>query len=1509
MQTQKKLLAENVLDYWFTLEFLSQDKYPDSRDIRGKVEKHKKNVERRTAKNRAIEDFIFLKTGDHLYQRISEEAIACGMKKWGNLTIYIGKMKRERCIECISQILPFHQENENRPEKSTDQIAWMSLQLTPEGNYIEHSLSVSTIIWAINQLKAAKDKISDALDNKLYKEATEELEKRFFKTDKKDKDKKLTEVLLEERIGEIEPLQTISANAVSVAELRNLYQEVENKYIKGNIENSEKKTDAYEEIYGVSFQLFVDEETKNKREDDNYLGLDHDYYSDDIKFILEQVRSGALRNDEHMGKEILEYVTILSNDTVFKNKRINLVEQKQQGTYLKLLHEILAIQNAPLGKWPSRFMPALMQQIAVNLAIGKGDSELYGMNGKVFSVNGPPGTGKTTLLKEIVVSNIIERAILLADYDKPDDAFEAHNFLHGDGPEAAYSQYIRHWYDLKNKVINDYSMLVTSCNNAAVENISKELPRNMIGDLSPLDGDTGELRDLLLEVMRLFDAHASDTIETNYKGETYRDVYFTKYAEELLDSSDVWGLVAAPLGKKSNLRNFYHKVLYPLERDFYNNNRKMDERADLYAKAKKAFMEQLKIVREMQAALGKAGVLFKEKSRVEEEILEIRKQCELGISESRNKLTKCQMRLSALKALEKERFLKLRSCEASLHQKDQALKEKQNQLASENDKLKKALQNEFAVRSSVGILTQIFNKSKYQAAMSLADEHEKDADLHRVYVSQLEAEIINEKEALKHAEILYRQNEQEYNKCKNTWIDFNKTIEREEKNIKIYQERIEQQILKWEVVRKAYESEMAKFADSDFVDSHVVLDENFIEQLLSDDVEESTAAQVANPWFTQRYNREREKLFAFALRLNKEFVVSSKYCRNNLKTLAQYWGLKAGDENERIIFHEEDRENMVPALFQTLFLLVPVISSTFASIGNLLKDVKQSGAIGMLIVDEAGQAQPQMAVGALYRSRRAVIVGDPKQVEPVVTDDLILLKKAYCDDDLKPYGKKSLSVQGFADQMNVFGTYFDNGSDYPEWVGCPLLVHRRCISPMYDISNEISYSGMMKQQTKLPKKDKALKFIYDKSQWINVKGNERGDKNHFVEEQGEKVCELLEVAFSKNPEPSIYIISPFSTVVSAIKEYIKGYCRKNRKATKIDCDYMLDYNQKKIGTVHTFQGKEADEVIFLLGCDTSEGARGAIRWVNRNIVNVAVTRAKYRLYVIGDEEAWRTSDCIRMTKEIIDTFAIKKIKSILETDLPENERQEELAKASSGLPSITSFATPEIADEGGSVDYSVDTSGLIRGLSKEFLKMNLTPQQLDKFGFKDTKDLEELSTPIKENLLLGMKLYFLLEPVYKINRQLDASCCAILFCKAMELRMKECFIKSLKEIFPDFKIRGMGKGRTMISLKNANNEEFTLGTFDIILKNKGEELAGKMTGMGKSRYDKEWWGLFERKLKNCKDRRNQCCHSGLFTWREQSFFLFDMFTDDAQKQGKIPKVGGILFESRVGKELEVFVCS
>lgn len=56
----------------------------------------------------------------------------------------------------------------------------------------------------------------------------------------------------------------------------------------------------------------------------------------------------------------------------------------------------------------------------------------------------------------------------------------------------------------------------------------------------------------------------------------------------------------------------------------------------------------------------------------------------------------------------------------------------------------------------------------------------------------------------------------------------------------------------------------------------------------------------------------------------------------------------------------------------------------------------------------------------------------------------------------------------------------------------------------------------------------------------------------------------------------------------------------------------------------------------MLGCDDSRAASGAVRWVNKNIVNVAVTRAKYRLYVIGNKRAWENSDCVSEMRKIME---------------------------------------------------------------------------------------------------------------------------------------------------------------------------------------------------------------------------------------------------------------------------------
>ena len=65
------------------------------------------------------------------------------------------------------------------------------------------------------------------------------------------------------------------------------------------------------------------------------------------------------------------------------------------------------------------------------------------------------------------------------------------------------------------------------------------------------------------------------------------------------------------------------------------------------------------------------------------------------------------------------------------------------------------------------------------------------------------------------------------------------------------------------------------------------------------------------------------------------------------------------------------------------------------------------------------------------------------------------------------------------------------------------------------------------------------------------------------------------------------------------------------------------WTSERVGTVHVAQGREAEAVIFVLGAPAPQqiGARG---WAGGrpNLLNVAVTRAKEVLYVIGNRHLW-----------------------------------------------------------------------------------------------------------------------------------------------------------------------------------------------------------------------------------------------------------------------------------------------
>lgn len=68
----------------------------------------------------------------------------------------------------------------------------------------------------------------------------------------------------------------------------------------------------------------------------------------------------------------------------------------------------------PLAKWPSKYNPSLMEAVAINICTSKE----YSPN--IFSVNGSPGTGKTTLLKEIIADTIVKKAKIIANLNSID---------------------------------------------------------------------------------------------------------------------------------------------------------------------------------------------------------------------------------------------------------------------------------------------------------------------------------------------------------------------------------------------------------------------------------------------------------------------------------------------------------------------------------------------------------------------------------------------------------------------------------------------------------------------------------------------------------------------------------------------------------------------------------------------------------------------------------------------------------------------------------------------------------------------------------------------------------------------------------------------------------------------------------------------------------------------------------------------------------------------------------
>lgn len=757
----------------------------------------------------------------------------------------------------------------------------------------------------------------------------------------------------------------------------------------------------------------------------------------------------------------------------------------------------LAIDHLPLGRWPSpvNHRLSLMQQVAINQVLNGEE--------KISSVNGPPGTGKTTLLKDIFAHLIVERAIQMATYQDPTKAFEyagEQNIKYERGTEG----YDFNIYDLDPKIAQ-YSMVVASSNNGAVENLSKELP--LLKEVIRTKAPTEKERKKQLAAGNI-DPIIFHQYDLAYAEEAKNLAYFTDYAEDLLNGEEAWGLFSGAFGNSTNIYTI-SQVMHKKTGDAKPFYEYLD--VDLPENAWEDAVNEFNTLR---------AEIEQDQANLEDDVEKMEK-AEAMIAEA-----------NELPHLIEENYKQFTGLETTYQE-----------LNTQNDLLGQQLAN-LPKPSFIEKIQAFFGQAK--------NEEETEIRRQRSEVLKQLSEKLHEKNRLA------------------------EKIERLEQK----KEDLDKELLELKQIQEVYKDQEVTLSTDEF--------------WAKDHYEER---QTAVLWQTHEMNFKRGMLFLKALKVHQIFL-QKNHARMKI-TLTMLQHMQSNNLNIR-----KNRENM-EKMWKVLHLIFPVMSTTFASFGSMYRGIG-ADFIDYLFIDEAGQASPQAAAGALWRSKRAIIVGDPIQIEPVVTlDETILsdIREAFNVSTL--YIGPTASVQTIADHANPIGTY-KGQAENRERIGIPLWVHRRCIEPMFSIANKMAYENKMVLATHGKEKPGS-------GEWHEVTG--KAAPAQYVKEQGLFIVEELKSHFEKAAEkdelPDVFIITPFTAVSSQLIRLVNTEL-KNQTTN------IWSWTKRSIGTVHTFQGKEADIVYFVTGTD--DATDGAANWscMKPNLLNVATTRAKKEFYVVGD---------------------------------------------------------------------------------------------------------------------------------------------------------------------------------------------------------------------------------------------------------------------------------------------------
>ncbi|WP_027252941.1 AAA domain-containing protein [Photobacterium halotolerans] len=256
----------------------------------------------------------------------------------------------------------------------------------------------------------------------------------------------------------------------------------------------------------------------------------------------------------------------------------------------------------------------------------------------------------------------------------------------------------------------------------------------------------------------------------------------------------------------------------------------------------------------------------------------------------------------------------------------------------------------------------------------------------------------------------------------------------------------------------------------------------------------------------------------------------------------------------------------------------PIIGSSTHSIIN---SIGKGAILDYVIIDEASQQDIVPGVLALGCARNLIIVGDRKQLPHIPTKQAIVPPAEFYD--CEKYSLLDSCVGVFNDSIPM----------------TLLKEHYRCHPRIIQFCNQQFYDNQLIPMTK-DAGEKSLKLL------VTAKGNHTRDNSNRRE-----LDSLLETLkwdgeSGWDDENSRGFIAPYNAQIRL-------------SCTHLPADFVKD-------TVHKFQGRECDEIVFSTVLD-KKGSQRSLSFVDDPfMVNVAVSRAKNTFTLVTGDDVFSANN-------------------------------------------------------------------------------------------------------------------------------------------------------------------------------------------------------------------------------------------------------------------------------------------